>query len=100
MLWSGPDAATGKGLARLIGLRRTNVLVATADTATTTAIAALAGVPISSASEHLAALRAAGLVRSVRQGRQYCTRGHLSGTRWSPPNRPDPIDSVKTGGRR
>ncbi|HEY9378405.1 MAG TPA: DUF5937 family protein [Jiangellaceae bacterium] len=70
LLWSGPDAATANGLARLIGARRTEVLIAAADTATTTSIAATAGVPISSASEHLAALRAAGLVRSSRQGRQ------------------------------
>ena len=69
LLWSSPHPVTAAGLARLIGARRTNVLIATADTATTTAVAALAGVPVSSASEHLAALRAAGLVRSSRQGR-------------------------------
>jgi DNA-binding transcriptional ArsR family regulator len=70
MLWSGPQTSTTSGLARLIGSRRTEVLIAAADAATTTAIAATVGVPISSASEHLAALRAAGLVRSTRQGRR------------------------------
>jgi DNA-binding transcriptional ArsR family regulator len=70
LLWSGPDSSTASAVARLIGARRTNVLIATANAATTTSIAASAGVPISSASEHLAALRAAGLVSSTRQGRR------------------------------
>jgi DNA-binding transcriptional ArsR family regulator len=56
-------------LARLIGRTRAELLTALADPASTTGLAARTGVPVSSVSEHLAVLRATGLVATTRTGR-------------------------------
>ncbi|MFD5846700.1 ArsR/SmtB family transcription factor [Streptomyces chartreusis] len=58
---------THKGLAPLLGHTRAAVLQALGGDPTTTELARRAGVSLSSASEHAAVLRGAGLVSSVRQ---------------------------------
>ncbi|MET9966347.1 winged helix-turn-helix domain-containing protein [Streptomyces sp. NPDC006356] len=58
---------TDKGLAPLLGHTRAAVLQALGGDPTTTELARRAGVSLSSASEHAAVLRGAGLVSSVRQ---------------------------------
>lgn len=67
-LWQPPAQASGD-LARLIGQTRTKVLTALAEPASTTGLAARCRIPVSSASEHLAVLRATGLVTTTRTGR-------------------------------
>ncbi len=64
-----PDEAprTDEGLAPLLGHTRAAVLQALGGDPTTTELARRAGVSLSSASEHAAVLRGAGLVSSVRQ---------------------------------
>lgn len=67
-IWQ-PPPQSGADLARLIGRTRAAVLTALAEPASTTGLAARCGIPVSSASEHLAALRATGLVATIRTGR-------------------------------
>jgi DNA-binding transcriptional ArsR family regulator len=67
-LWE-PGARSVGDLARLIGRTRAELLTALADPASTTGLAARTGVPVSSVSDHLAVLRAAGLVATTRTGR-------------------------------
>lgn len=67
-LWE-PGARSPGDLARLIGKTRAGLLTALADPASTTGPAARTGVPVSSVSEHLAMLRATGLVATTRTGR-------------------------------
>ena len=67
-LWE-PGAHSPGDLARLIGKTRAELLTALADPASTTGLAARTGVPVSSVSEHLAVLRATGLVATTRTGR-------------------------------
>jgi DNA-binding transcriptional ArsR family regulator len=64
-----PPPRSGGDLARLIGTTRAVLLCALAEPASTTGLAARCGVPVSSVSEHLAVLRAAGLVSTSRTGR-------------------------------
>ncbi len=64
-----PPAQAGSDLAALIGRTRAAVLTALAEPASTTGLAARCSIPVSSASEHLAVLRATGLVATVRTGR-------------------------------
>jgi DNA-binding transcriptional ArsR family regulator len=64
-----PPAQSGGDLAALIGKTRAAVLTALAEPASTTGLAARCGIGVSSASEHLAVLRATGLVATVRTGR-------------------------------
>jgi DNA-binding transcriptional ArsR family regulator len=65
----GQSPGTPGDLARLIGRTRAELLTALADPASTTGLAARTGVPVSSVSEHLAVLRATGLVATTRTGR-------------------------------
>jgi Family of unknown function (DUF5937)/Helix-turn-helix domain len=67
-LWQ-PPAQSGGDLARLIGKTRAALLTALAEPASTTGLAARCQIPVSSASEHLAVLRATGLVATTRTGR-------------------------------
>jgi DNA-binding transcriptional ArsR family regulator len=67
-LWEAGARSPGD-LARLIGKTRAGLLTALADPASTNGLAARTGVPVSSVSEHLAVLRAAGLVATTRTGR-------------------------------
>jgi hypothetical protein len=67
-LWQ-PPAQSGGDLARLIGTTRAALLTALAEPASTTGLAARCQIPVSSASEHLAVLRATGLVATTRTGR-------------------------------
>jgi DNA-binding transcriptional ArsR family regulator len=67
-LWE-PGARSASDLARLIGKTRAELLTALADPASTTGLAARTGVPVSSVSDHLTVLRAAGLVATTRTGR-------------------------------
>jgi DNA-binding transcriptional ArsR family regulator len=60
---------SSEDLARLIGRTRAALLTALAEPASTTGLAARTGIPVSSVSEHLAALRASGLVSTTRTGR-------------------------------
>jgi DNA-binding transcriptional ArsR family regulator len=65
-----PAVAGGDGLARLLGRTRAAVLRRLGEPGrhTTTALARAAGISLPSASEHAAALRAAGLLSSEREG--------------------------------
>jgi hypothetical protein len=67
-LWP-PGSRPGGDLARLIGQTRAALLTALAEPGSTTGLAARTGIPVSSVSEHLAVLRATGLVATVRTGR-------------------------------
>jgi DNA-binding transcriptional ArsR family regulator len=67
-LWQQGSRPAGD-LARLIGKTRAALLTALAEPASTTGLAARTGIPVSSVSEHLAVLRATGLVATVRTGR-------------------------------
>ncbi|WP_419997991.1 ArsR/SmtB family transcription factor [Streptomyces boninensis] len=62
-----PGDATAENLARLLGHTRAAVLQTLSHDCTTSDLARRAGVSLSSASEHAAILRAAGLVTSIRQ---------------------------------
>ena len=85
-LWEQGARSAGD-LARLIGKTRAELLTALADPASTTGLAVRTGVPVSSVSEHLTVLRAAGLVATTRTGRflthpAHCPRrgpGRLTG---------------------
>ncbi|SMF01825.1 DNA-binding transcriptional ArsR family regulator [Cellulosimicrobium cellulans J34] len=66
-LWSPPPAP--RSLDRLVGASRARILASLATPLQTTAVAGLLGVAASTASEHLAVLRDAGLVDSTRAGR-------------------------------
>jgi len=68
LLWQAP-AAQRAALTRLLGRTRATLLVALAEPASTTGLAARCGLPVSTVSEHLAVLRAAGLVTARRAGR-------------------------------
>jgi len=68
-LWAGP-AASPEPLARLLGARRADILLNLDVPASTTGLAARCHLPLSSISEHLAVLRAAGLVSTHRTGRR------------------------------
>lgn len=78
-LWE-PGARSPGDLARLIGKTRAGLLAALAEPASTTGLATRAGVPASSVSEHLAVLRAAGLVTAARAGRFVVYRRTVLGT--------------------
>jgi DNA-binding transcriptional ArsR family regulator len=65
----GGRLQSDEDLARLIGRPRAVLLTALAEPASTTGLAARARLPVSSVSEHLAILRAAGLVSTTRTGR-------------------------------
>lgn len=67
-IWQPPPRPGGE-LARLVGTTRARVLAALAEPASTSGVAARCHIPASSASEHLAVLRAAGLVATTRAGR-------------------------------
>jgi DNA-binding transcriptional ArsR family regulator len=67
-LWQ-PPARTASDLARLIGGTRAMLLCALAEPASTTGLAARCGLSLSSTSEHLAVLRANGLITTTRTGR-------------------------------
>jgi DNA-binding transcriptional ArsR family regulator len=74
-LWQqGPRSS--EDLARLIGRTRAALLTALAEPGSTTGLAARTGIPVSSVSEHLAVLRANGLLSTIRTGRflvHHCT---------------------------
>ncbi|WP_314178401.1 ArsR/SmtB family transcription factor [Streptomyces winkii] len=61
------DTATGVHLSRLLGHTRAAVLQSVGGNCTTTELARRAGVSVSSASEHAAVLRGAGLIASSRE---------------------------------
>ncbi len=67
-LWTGP-ARPSAATAQLLGARRAELLAALDEPASTTGLAARCGLPVSSVSEHLAALHATGLVTRHRTGR-------------------------------
>ncbi|MFE0736783.1 ArsR/SmtB family transcription factor [Streptomyces sp. NPDC058855] len=62
-------AASGEGLAGVLGRTRAEVLRALAEPRTTTELARRTGVSDATASAHASALRAAGLITTVRTGR-------------------------------
>ena len=66
-LWSAP--ATARSLDRLLGGTRSRILAALTTPLQTTVVARLVNVAPPTASEHLAVLRDAGLIDSVRSGR-------------------------------
>jgi DNA-binding transcriptional ArsR family regulator len=68
LMWQ-PGARSGADLVRLVGRARAVLLTALAEPASTTGLAARVGIPVSSVSEHLAILRATGLVSTTRTGR-------------------------------
>ncbi|MFJ5552784.1 DUF5937 family protein [Streptomyces sp. NPDC093225] len=67
-LWSGPVARTPAALARLLGRARADVLCALEEPAATTELARRLGLAPSTVSEHLSALRGAGLLLAHRHG--------------------------------
>jgi DNA-binding transcriptional ArsR family regulator len=67
-IWQ-PGSRSADDLARLTGKTRAALLAALAEPASTTGLAARTSIPVSSVSEHLAVLRATGLVASTRTGR-------------------------------
>lgn len=67
-IWQ-PPRRSAADLAALIGRTRARLLAALDEPASTTGLAARCGVPVSSVSEHLSVLRAAGLVATTRTGR-------------------------------
>lgn len=67
-LWE-PPARTPDGLAGVLGRTRARLLVELSAPASTTALAARTGLTAGGVSQHLVALRAAGLVTSHRDGR-------------------------------
>ena len=67
-LWQPPARDPGD-LARLIGATRARLLCALTEPASTSGLAARCGLPASTTSEHLAVLRANGLVAATRTGR-------------------------------
>ncbi|WP_405442596.1 ArsR/SmtB family transcription factor [Streptomyces niveus] len=71
-----PASATDAHLARLLGHTRAAVLQSLGDRCTTSELALRAGVSISSASEHAAVLRGAGLITSHR--RRNCVHHSLT----------------------
>ncbi len=64
-----PPLRTASDLAHLIGGTRAMLLGALAEPASTTGLAARCGLPLSTTSEHLAVLRANGLITTTRTGR-------------------------------
>jgi len=68
-----PSRAAG-ALARLIGRTRARILAELAVPATTTQLAAMLGLVVGTVGEHIAALRAAGLISGVRTGRSVLYR--------------------------
>ncbi len=68
MLWHEHPPSQAD-LARLIGRTRAVLLLALAEPASTSGLAARCALPVSTVSEHLAVLRAARLVRTARTGR-------------------------------
>lgn len=64
-----PPAPARHGLAPLLGQTRADLLAALDTPATTTGLAARCQVPVSTASDHLAVLRRAGLTVAVRTGK-------------------------------
>jgi DNA-binding transcriptional ArsR family regulator len=71
-LWQAPD--DDPDLARLLGRTRARLLLALAEPASTTGLAARCHLPASTVSEHLSVLRAAGLVTTSRDGRHLLHR--------------------------
>ena len=69
-LWHSPAAAPPVALARLIGRTRAKLLLALAEPASTTALARRYGLSPGTVSEHLGALRIAGLVSASRARHQ------------------------------
>jgi DNA-binding transcriptional ArsR family regulator len=67
-LWQ-PGSQSADNIARLIGKTRAALLTALAEPASTTGLASRTGIPVSSVSDHLAVLRASGLITTVRTGR-------------------------------
>ncbi|MEQ4722548.1 DUF5937 family protein [Nonomuraea sp. B19D2] len=68
LLWEPPPPAL-TGLAPVLGHTRTQLLAALAEPLTTTALASRLGMTPSAISQHLGALRGAGLVSTQRKGR-------------------------------
>ncbi|MFI6729422.1 DUF5937 family protein [Streptomyces atratus] len=69
-LWTAPADRTPQTLARLLGRARADVLCALDEPAGTSTLAHRLGLALSSVSEHLSVLRAAGLLTSRRYGHQ------------------------------
>jgi DNA-binding transcriptional ArsR family regulator len=68
------DAAAADGLDRLIGQARARLLRALADPASTTHLVGALGMTLGAVGDHLAVLRAAGLVTRARSGRSVLYR--------------------------
>jgi DNA-binding transcriptional ArsR family regulator len=71
-LWQAPG--DDRDLGRLLGSTRARLLLALAEPASTTGLAARCQLPASTVSEHLSVLRAAGLVATSRNGRHLLHR--------------------------
>ena len=68
--WHDPAADVGSALAALMGERRAALFLALGQPMSTSEAAGAAGIAVSTASHHLDALRAAGLVDARREGRR------------------------------
>ncbi len=78
-LWRAGSTAS-PALGRLVGTTRAASLIALAEPASTTALAARCRLPASTVSEHLGVLRANGLVATVRTGRYLLHQQTALGT--------------------
>ncbi|MCC5476708.1 ArsR/SmtB family transcription factor [Streptomyces barringtoniae] len=68
-IWESRPAAPSDALTRVVGRPKARLLTLLREPATTTQLAALAGLTVGGASQHLTALRDAGLLRTTRLGR-------------------------------
>ncbi|GAA2132206.1 ArsR/SmtB family transcription factor [Actinomadura napierensis] len=73
-LWEGREPREGDALARLLGRTRADLLRALAEPATTTWLGARLRVSLGGVGDHLAVLRASGLVTRERSGRSVLYR--------------------------
>ncbi|MFI9625555.1 DUF5937 family protein [Streptomyces sp. NPDC052042] len=88
-LWTRSADRTPQALARLLGRGRAEVLCALDEPAGTSALAHRLGLALSSVSEHLSVLRAAGLLTSRRYGHQVLYERTPLGIALATPDRPD-----------
>ncbi|MFB4296402.1 ArsR/SmtB family transcription factor [Actinomadura sp. NTSP31] len=73
-LWEGRESREGDALARLLGRTRADLLRALAEPATTTWLSARLRLSLGGVGDHLAVLRASGLVTRERSGRSVLYR--------------------------
>ena len=94
--WMAPTATKNRSdaLAAVLGTTRARVLRALADEHTTSGLARVLGISLTSASTHAAVLREAGLVTSRRQGQSVRHTLTSLGAEWTSNDRPHATKAV------